>query len=95
MTTPLKVWFEAEGRLLRLRLNRPKANIIDAAVIAAFDAALAEHLANCSLAAVLLDAEGLDEAEIAEVMGCAPGTVKSRLHRARTALRTRLAEYRR
>ena len=58
MTTPLKVWFEAEGRLLRLRLNRPKANIIDAAVIAAFDAALAEHLANCSLAAVLLDAEG-------------------------------------
>jgi len=58
MTTPVKVWLEAEGRLLRLRLNRPKANLIDAAMIAALDAALAEHLANAHLGAVLLDAEG-------------------------------------
>ena len=35
MTSPLKVWFEADGRLLRLRLSRPKANLIDAAMIAA------------------------------------------------------------
>jgi cyclohexa-1,5-dienecarbonyl-CoA hydratase len=58
MTAPLKVWFEAEGRLLRLRLSRPKANLIDAAMIAALDAALAEHLGNANLGAVLLDADG-------------------------------------
>ena len=58
MTSPLKVWFEAEGRLLRLRLSRPKANIIDAAMIAALRAALDEHLKNTSLGAVLLDADG-------------------------------------
>jgi len=55
---PLKVWFEAEGRLLRLSLNRPKANLIDAAMIAALDGAFAQHLGNPDLTAVLLDAEG-------------------------------------
>ena len=58
MTSPLKVWIEAEGRLLRLRLSRPKANLIDAEMIAALDAALAEHLGNAHLGAALLDAEG-------------------------------------
>ena len=58
MTSPLKVWFEAEGRLLRLRLSRPKANIVDAAMIGALRDALTEHLKNASLGAILLDAEG-------------------------------------
>ncbi len=58
MTEPLKVWLEAEGRLLRLRLARPKANLIDVAMIAALDAALAAHLEQPVLSAVLLDAEG-------------------------------------
>jgi len=57
-TPPLRVWFEAEGRLLRLRLSRPKANIVDAEMIAALDKALTDHLGNASLSAVLLDAEG-------------------------------------
>ena len=58
MTAPLKVWFDAEGRLLRLSLNRPKANLIDAAMIAALDGALAQHLVNPGLSAVLIEAEG-------------------------------------
>lgn len=58
MTTPLKTWIESQGRLLRLRLNRPKANLVDAAMIAALDSALAAHLDDRSVSAVLLDAEG-------------------------------------
>lgn len=58
MSEPLKTWSEADGRLLRLRLGRPKANLIDAAMIAALDAALARHGGDDRLGAVLLDAEG-------------------------------------
>ena len=58
MTEPLKIWSEADGRLLRLRLSRPKANLIDAAMIAALDEALARNGGNDRLGAVLLDAEG-------------------------------------
>jgi len=55
---PLKTWLEADGRLLRLRLDRPKANLVDAAMIAALDQALMVHLGNDKLGAVILDAEG-------------------------------------
>ena len=58
MATPLKTWLEAEGRLLRLRLSRPKANLIDAAMIAALSEALAAHLHHPTLSGVLIDAEG-------------------------------------
>ena len=56
--SPLKAWLEKDGGLLRLRLARPKANIVDGAMIAALHAALREHLPGASLKAVLLDAEG-------------------------------------
>jgi cyclohexa-1,5-dienecarbonyl-CoA hydratase len=56
--SPLKVWLDQDGKLLRLRLSRPKANIVDAAMIAALQAALGEHLTNQRLRGVLLDAEG-------------------------------------
>lgn len=39
---------------------------------------------------VLRDMEGFDYRQIAEILGIAPGTVKSRLHRARSALRDML-----
>lgn len=39
---------------------------------------------------VLRDMEGLDYAEVAEVLGMPAGTVKSRLHRARMAIREKL-----
>ncbi|TRZ98145.1 MAG: cyclohexa-1,5-dienecarbonyl-CoA hydratase [Deltaproteobacteria bacterium] len=56
--TPLHVELERDGTLLRLRLSRPKANIVDAAMIAALRAALDEHLSGPRLRAVLLEAEG-------------------------------------
>lgn len=55
---PLRVWSEAGDALLRLRLARPKANIVDAAMIAALHGAFAQHRDAHTLRAVLLDAEG-------------------------------------
>ena len=54
----LKVWIEREGALLRLRLARPKANVIDGEMIAALGGALDTHLRETALRGVLLDAEG-------------------------------------
>ena len=62
---PLQVWTERDGALLRLRLARPKANIVDAAMIAALQKAFDAHRGNAAHRtsavqhrAVLVDAEG-------------------------------------
>ncbi|MCP4414335.1 MAG: cyclohexa-1,5-dienecarbonyl-CoA hydratase [Gammaproteobacteria bacterium] len=56
--SPLKVWLEHDDRLLRIQLARPKANIVDAQMIAALSATLETHHNSSSLIAILLDAEG-------------------------------------
>ena len=56
--SPLKVWLERDGALLRLRLARPKANVVDAAMIGALAQAFAAHRNNPGLLAALIDHEG-------------------------------------
>jgi cyclohexa-1,5-dienecarbonyl-CoA hydratase len=56
--TPLKKQLESDGRVLRLTLARPKANIVDAEMLLAIKSALTEHRDDQNLVAVLIAAEG-------------------------------------
>jgi len=58
----------------------------------AINEALATITSDQRAAIVLFDVEGFDYAEIAEMTGVSLGTVKSRIHRGRLALRDRLAD---
>jgi cyclohexa-1,5-dienecarbonyl-CoA hydratase len=54
----LNDWVTNDGALLRMRLNRPKANLVDAEMIAALHGALVAYRTQPQLRGVLLDAEG-------------------------------------
>lgn len=54
----LTATLDREDRLLRLTLNRPKANIVDGEMLGLLKSALDEHLANPRLSAILLGAAG-------------------------------------
>jgi len=58
MSSPLKAWLERDGALLRLRLARPKANLIDAEMIGVLRVALSTYASNRGLLAALIDHEG-------------------------------------
>jgi len=58
VSKPLNIWHEYEGALLRLRLDQPKANIVDATMIAALTDALEQNRDDTALKAILLDASG-------------------------------------
>jgi len=76
---PLKVWRERDDKLLRLRLSRPKANIVDAPMIAALDAAFGEAEREPKLRGILLDAEGSHFSFGASVEEHLPATVEAML----------------
>ena len=81
MTMPVKAWFEFEGKVLRARLNRPPANILDEEMVTALDGVLAEHLDNTSLSAVMIDADGSNFSYGASVEEHLPQQCASMLHR--------------
>ena len=69
-------------------LNAPEDEI-DMATVLDVRSTLARLRPEQRAVLVLRDLEGLGEAETAQLLGLAPGTVKSRLHRARSAFTRR------
>jgi cyclohexa-1,5-dienecarbonyl-CoA hydratase len=76
---PVKVWLTHGDALLRVRLARPKANLVDAAMIEALTATLSAQRERSGLRAVLLDAEGAHFSFGASVEEHLPGRCEAML----------------
>ena len=83
----------AEGAEERIedRHDRPETLVQDAGFDADVETALLSLSEDFRVAVVLCDVEGLSYEEIADVLGIKIGTVRSRIHRGRTQLRSALA----
>ena len=57
-TGPLEIWLDRDEALLRLRLDRPKANLIDSSMIVSLAQAFAAYAEPGEVRAALIDAEG-------------------------------------
>ena len=55
---PVEIWLDRDEALLRLRLDRPKPNLIDMEMISSLTQAFAAHAEPGPVRAALLDAEG-------------------------------------
>jgi RNA polymerase sigma-70 factor (ECF subfamily) len=75
--------------------GHPESDLARSELIAAVRAAVLALPVRYREAVVLCDLEEIDQARAAEALGCAVGTVKSRLHRARRMLMERLHPARR
>jgi RNA polymerase sigma-70 factor (ECF subfamily) len=74
-------------------LTDPTGTALRPLIAREIEAALATLPDDHRMVVVLADIEELSYKEIAEVLGCPIGTVMSRLHRARRALRSQLLEH--
>jgi RNA polymerase sigma-70 factor (ECF subfamily) len=84
---------DIEGPAGGLDAGTPDTRLPDRIYRADLEAALEKLPEGFRTAILLADVEGFTYEEIAQVMGCPPGTVKSRLFRGRKLLREMLRDY--
>lgn len=84
---------EGRERQIESTARPPSDEALSAEMVAHIADAVGELSEDQRLVFVLREYQGLDYREIAQVAECSEGTVKSRLHRAKEALRKRLRRY--
>jgi RNA polymerase sigma-70 factor (ECF subfamily) len=75
------------------RVGRPSSGALDGTLSVDLRAALQQLPEDYRAVVLLADVEDFTMAEVADIMGCPVGTVKSRLFRARAILQELLRDY--